>query len=118
MAGLSPSFLTRTGDVLELQEARQRLIASNIANADTPGYKARDINFSASLSKALETGQVDPQPLYVQNAPVGLDGNNVDLTTEKIKAVTSADQTSAAVTFLHQATTDLITALRPNPNGI
>lgn len=117
MAGWSPSFLTRTGDVLELQEARQRLIASNIANADTPGYKAKDIDFSASLQSALETGQVNPQPLFVQNAPVGLDGNDVDLTTEKVKAITVADQTGAAVTFLHQATTDLITALRPNPNG-
>lgn len=118
MAGWSPSFLTRAGNVLELQEARQRLIASNIANADTPGYKARDINFSANLTAALKTGTVNPQPLYVQNAPVGLDGNNVDLTTEKVKAITSADQTAAGVTFLHQATTDLITALRPNPNGI
>jgi flagellar basal-body rod protein FlgB len=100
-----------------LQESRQQLIASNIANADTPGYKAMDIDFSAELRSSLENGQVNPKPLYLQDSPQGLDGNNVSLTGEKIKAINSTTQTSAEVTFLHQATTDLITALRPNPNG-
>ena len=37
---------------LEVQARRQQLIASNIANADTPNYKARDLDFRAALSKA------------------------------------------------------------------
>ena len=37
---------------LTLRSERQRLIASNIANADTPGYTARDFNFSDALSQA------------------------------------------------------------------
>jgi flagellar basal-body rod protein FlgB len=118
MAAWSPSFLTFGGNVLGLQEARQRLIASNIANADTPGYKAMDIDFTADLNAAMQSGQADPKPMYIQNSPTGLDNNNVSLTAEKVKAIDSTDQSNAEVTFLHQATTDLITALRPNPNGI
>ncbi|MBW8066870.1 MAG: flagellar basal body rod protein FlgB, partial [Ferrovum sp.] len=38
---------------LHVQEARQELIASNIANADTPGYLARDIDFREALATAL-----------------------------------------------------------------
>jgi flagellar basal-body rod protein FlgB len=117
MTAWAPSFLTFAGNVLGLQEARQRLVASNIANADTPGYKAMDIDFTADLQASLKNGQVDPKPMYLQDAPQGLDGNNVSLTGEKIKAINSTDQANDEVTFLHQATTDLITALRPNPNG-
>lgn len=118
MTAWAPSFVTFAGSVLGLQESRQQLIASNIANADTPGYKAMDIDFATELKSSLENGQVNPKPMYLQDSPQGLDGNNVSLTGEKIKAINSTNQASAEVTFLHQATTDLITALRPNPNGI
>ena len=117
MTAWAPSFLTFAGNVLQLQDAQQRLIASNIANADTPGYKAMDIDFAADLKSSLETGQADPKPLYILGSPEGLDGNDVSLTAEKMKAINNNDEASAEVTFLHQATTDLITALRPNPSG-
>jgi len=39
-------------EALRLRSERQRLIASNIANADTPGYQAKDFNFSAALKDA------------------------------------------------------------------
>ena len=118
MTTWAPSFVTFAGSVLGLQDSRQQLIASNIANADTPGYKAMDIDFAAELRSSLENGQVSPKAMYIQDSPQGLDGNNVFLASEKIKAINSTNQTSAEVTFLHQATTDLISALRPNPNGI
>ena len=41
---------------LSLRSERQRLIASNIANADTPGYVARDINFAQALREATGSG--------------------------------------------------------------
>ena len=41
---------------LVLRAERQRIIASNIANADTPGYAARDINFKEALIQATGTG--------------------------------------------------------------
>ncbi len=42
---------------LRLREQRQGLLASNLANADTPGYKARDIPFSSALQQATQASQ-------------------------------------------------------------
>ena len=43
---------------LSLRETRQTILASNIANADTPGYQARDIDFSRQLKQAMSNGTV------------------------------------------------------------
>lgn len=65
---------------LDLLSTRQKLVASNIANIDTPGYKTRDINFSAELQNAM-AGQapvaIEPAGLTTKN-----DGNNVSLDRE------------------------------------
>lgn len=111
-------FLSRDAAVLRLRETRSTLIASNIANADTPGYAARDINFQDSLDQAFATGSVSAKPMYLTNYPVGLNGNDVSLTGQKIEAIENNGAMTAEVTFLHQSTSDLLTALRPNPNGI
>ena len=50
------SALDFQAQALTLRSERQRLIASNIANADTPGYVARDINFAQALREATGTG--------------------------------------------------------------
>jgi flagellar basal-body rod protein FlgB len=47
---------------LSLRSARQELLASNIANADTPGYKARDIDFSSALQNAM-AGSAEKLPM-------------------------------------------------------
>jgi flagellar basal-body rod protein FlgB len=61
---------------LDTLSARQKLVARNIANADTPGYKTQDIDFQSELNRA--TGS---EPAIIE--PVGLptknDGNNVNL---------------------------------------
>lgn len=44
-------------EALNLRAQRQEILASNIANADTPGYQARDIDFSSELKRALEQGR-------------------------------------------------------------
>lgn len=44
-------------EALNLRAARQEVLSANIAHADTPNYKARDIDFGASLAKALERGR-------------------------------------------------------------
>ena len=51
MAGGLTELLSVQESALKLREMRQELLASNIANADTPNYKARDINFSAALKQ-------------------------------------------------------------------
>ncbi|WP_323119595.1 flagellar basal body rod protein FlgB [Burkholderia alba] len=49
---------------LDVRTYRQELISSNIANADTPGYQARDVDFSATLARALKpAGNATPLPM-------------------------------------------------------
>jgi flagellar basal-body rod protein FlgB len=87
---------------LVLRAERQRLIASNIANADTPGYVARDMDFARALREA--TGQAsavaptatkqghlqvaggaraEPNLLYTRPVQSNLDGNSVDMDRER-----------------------------------
>jgi len=59
---------------------RQKLVVSNIANADTPGYKTEDLDFQSSFLAALDGGS--PQTTEVTSLPTKNDGNNVDLDRE------------------------------------
>ncbi len=65
---------------LTLVSVRQRLVASNIANADTPGYKTKDIDFDAELKSHLNAGSATPSE--VSGLINKNDGNNVDLDRE------------------------------------
>jgi flagellar basal-body rod protein FlgB len=65
---------------MDLLSARQKVVASNIANADTPGYKTRDINFQSEFRSLTAGGR--PDTVEVSNLPVKNDGNNVDLDRE------------------------------------
>jgi flagellar basal-body rod protein FlgB len=65
---------------MDLLSARQKLVASNIANVDTPGYKTKDIDFQFEFMSQLEGGSpnvVEAPDLVVKN-----DGNNVSLDRE------------------------------------
>jgi flagellar basal-body rod protein FlgB len=115
-------FLNLYGGVLNVRQERSSLIADNIANADTPGYKAMDVSFQQALSAQLgdassSSTSSGSAPMYRTDGKVGLDGNDVGLDGERVEAAQNAEQTEAAATFLHQATSDLITALHPNPAG-
>jgi flagellar basal-body rod protein FlgB len=113
---MQTGFLNFYDAVLSATQTRAGLVANNIANADTPGYKAVDIPFAAALASQLGGGG-NTAPEYRANATVGLDGNDVSLDSERIEAAQNGEQMVGAATFLHQATADLITALRPNPSG-
>ena len=65
---------------MDLLSARQKLVVSNIANADTPGYKTRDIDFPSEFRSALAGGA--PRSFEVAGLPVKNDGNNVSLDRE------------------------------------
>ncbi len=65
---------------LSLVSVRQRLVASNIANADTPGYKTKDIDFEAALKTSLAASSA--MPAEVSGLITKNDGNNVDLDRE------------------------------------
>ncbi len=71
--------------MLDITSFRQKILASNIANADTPGYKAKDISFQKELDKAAE-GKNDGYEIYepVTTMP-NKDGNDVNLDIEMAK---------------------------------
>jgi len=92
------ALLSRT---LDLRAAEHRAIASNIANSETPGYKARDIDFRAALSGAISEGSAQVRlagtnPLHFSSTAeseriniierpaldVGFDANTVDIEDE------------------------------------
>lgn len=111
-------FLNFYGGVLGVQQQRSTLLANNIANADTPGFKAMDIPFEAALQTRITAPQgAQPAAQYRADAVVGLDGNDVSLDSERVEAAQTGEQLAGAATFLHQSTADMITALRPNPSG-
>src|SRR5438045_5199862 len=63
---------------MDLLSARQKLVASNIANADTPGYHTRDIDFQFEFQNAAG----DPRILEAPGLATKNDGNNVSLDRE------------------------------------
>ncbi len=116
---MQAGFINFYGAVLNLRQERSDLIANNIANADTPNYKAVDVPFQAALADALGTqSSTSSAPEYRQDGVVGLNGNDVSLDSERVEAAQNGQEMQASTVFLHQATTDLVTALRPNPSGI
>lgn len=109
---------------LGLRAYRQEVLASNIANADTPHYKARDLDFKASLQGAmggkggmggpLELARTAPRHLPAGgNAPAGarllyrtetqssVDGNTVDMDVERAAFAENALQYEASITFIN-----------------
>lgn len=65
---------------MDLLSTREKLVASNIANADTPGYKTRDIDFQfeyMSLPSGATPTVVEPEGLVTRN-----DGNNVNMDSQ------------------------------------
>src|SRR2546425_2980298 len=65
---------------MDLLSSRQKLVASNIANADTPGYKTQDIDFQFEFM-SLVKGQ-RPETIEAQGLKVKPDGNNVNIDRE------------------------------------
>ena len=65
---------------MDLVSMRQKLVASNIANADTPGYKTQDIDFQVEFESLLSGGT--PHSTTVAGLATRNDGNNVDLDRE------------------------------------
>lgn len=69
---------------LDLLLRRHALLAQNLAHLDTPGYRARDLDFAGALEAAFAGAPADGWVVEVQ-APPGVDGNTVDLDRESTK---------------------------------
>jgi flagellar basal-body rod protein FlgB len=79
---------------LELHQQRHRIISENLANVETPGYRARDLAFHDALEAAFSAegaGDAPPAEAVVDTAsPVKLDGNSVDLDLETTRLADNA----------------------------
>ncbi|WP_181313157.1 flagellar basal body rod protein FlgB [Nocardioides campestrisoli] len=106
------------GAALDGVSVRQRVIADNIANIDTPGFRASSVDFESSLRAAIAGGQVENgTPLSVTatptDTPVGPNGNNVDLRKESLAAMQSQFQYQ----LLTRAVNDRYSLLRTAVTG-
>lgn len=119
---------------LSLRAARQELLASNIANADTPNYKAKDINFASALQGAMAgqtgglsmattssrhlegSGQASAlmagQVKYRNVVQPSADGNTVDMDVERAQFADNALRYEASVKFAGDKLKDVLTALQ------
>jgi len=114
-------------NALNVHAYRQQLIASNIANADTPGYKARDINFAAALKDAAAS-QAKPQPqalragpdatplgaelLYRSAVQRSVDGNTVDMDVERAQFAENSVRYEAQLMFLTGQVKSMLAAIQ------
>ena len=111
---------------LSLRSERQRLIASNIANADTPGYQARDFDFAAALKDATSAihrgapasiARTDAQLRWSTAAQANLDGNGVDMDRERAAFAENALKYDAALRFINGQVRTLQEAMKGHNQG-
>lgn len=101
---------------LELRSQRMGLLTSNIANAATPGYKARDIDFAAALKARMGGADADQATASATRyrVPVmpSLDGNTVELGTEQVAFSENAIGYSATLSFIRGRVDTITRALK------
>ena len=114
---------------LKLRANRAELLAANIANADTPNYKARDIDFKHALKMAgsnksdmrttnvrhitsAGTSKMGAEIMYRTPDQPSLDGNTVDLQTERSAFLENSMMYQASLRFLNGRISGLMTAIR------
>ena len=100
---------------MDLLSARQKLVASNIANVDTPGYKTKDIDFQfefLSLAQGGTPNVVDAPGLVVKN-----DGNNVSMDREARLLAENALRFNLASTLMRSQLKLVNTAIQEGKSG-
>ncbi len=120
-------YLAPHATALSLRQQRMEVLGSNIANAATPHYKARDIDFAAEYSRALDgqgalttsnslhigtTTGGSSELLYRQPLSPSLDGNTVELHVEQLKFAENSTRYEASLQFVGDRIRSLRAALR------
>jgi len=98
---------------MDLLSMRQKLVSSNIANADTPGYKTQDFDFQTSFQSMLDGGT--PQQSPVEGLSTKNDGNNVDLDREARMLAENAMRFSVASGLMRSAIQQVKEAIKEGP---
>ncbi len=136
MIGDIKAHLGTYSEAMSLRTYRQQVLASNIANADTPGYKARDFDFQSAFESAMGRSQgvsgvrlektaaghmsgagagmdgVDLQ--YRTETQSAVDGNTVDMDVERSQIADNALQYQILAQFLSDKISGLRTAISSN----
>ncbi|WP_313077564.1 flagellar basal body rod protein FlgB [Melaminivora sp.] len=124
------------GNALLLRAERQRTIASNIANADTPGYVARDFKFSDAMRAMADSQAGAARPLstsdtrhmalpavgelgsrdstlgYALQSQPSLDNNSVDMDRERAAFVDNAVRYEATLRFINGGAKTMLSAIQ------
>ena len=128
---------------LVLRAERQRLIASNIANADTPGYQAREMDFANALRQATGKGSAgngggtgtalatthaaheaatvslrdEPGLLYARHSQDAIDRNTVDLDRERASFADNTIKYEATLRFINGSMRSMLDAMKSVNQG-
>lgn len=97
---------------LQLRNQRMMLLASNIANAATPNFKARDLDFSAALEAAKRGQPMEAAIRYRIPVQPSLDGNTVEMATEQTAYAENAMAYRTSLTFLNGRINTLSRAMK------
>ncbi len=127
------SALEFQSQALVLRAERQRVVASNIANADTPGYIARDFDFASALreasgqaavgklgtpvtadifARARAAGGPEPGLKYSTASQSNLDGNSVDMDRERAAFADNAIKYEATLRFINGSVRTMLDAMK------
>jgi len=126
MAGIK-QYLEIHSAALSLRNKKNEIIASNIANAATPNYKARDLDFKSEMSRHLKTGNLTTtnerhfslmRPVshkgvsFKEPLQQSLDGNTVELAVEQMEFSENTIRYSTTLSFLNNKIAGLMSAIR------
>ena len=121
------SYLNFHAQALELRSRRNEVLASNIANAATPNFKARDLNFDAEIKRHVGIGPLQTtneqhfpttvaatgnKMLFREPINPSLDGNTVELNVEQMEFSENVTRYQTTLTFLNNRITGLMSAIR------
>jgi flagellar basal-body rod protein FlgB len=109
MVGSITSSLEKYMDVLA---ARQKTVASNIANADTPGYKTKDVDFQSEFQKLLSGDASAVTAQEVSGLKVNNDGNHVNLDRESRMLSENSIRFNAASNLMKEQLRTLKSAIK------
>jgi flagellar basal-body rod protein FlgB len=105
------------GAALEVRSQRMGLLASNIANASTPGFKAKDVDFASTLSAVEKAGDGGDSAFakavqYRVPTEPTMDGNTVELNQEQTAFAENAVQYQTTLSFLNGRISQITRALK------
>jgi flagellar basal-body rod protein FlgB len=131
MIGRIEQSLRFQSEALQLRAQRQQVLSANIANADTPGYKAVDIDFARALRDSLGgstrvaqrtsapghlvarfASSATPAPTESDSVQPAQDGNSVDMDKERARIADNAVRYEATLKFINGQIRTLLSAIQ------